>query len=222
MTELKKYVDDLFHHQRLTPEIEDLKEEILSNMTAKQDDLIAQGFEESVAARKAKESLSSIDSLIDGNQLTYVGKYHTECSQAVLLNCTIFWILSFPLLFFIRYAIFSYMGLLLTVISGIVYFFRSRQQSDAVAFISIPANERRKKIVWVVWGLFFVVCIGMVAALTFGSNIWFHRPLDISGPYQMANIAIRFYLPLLTAIVPVTFSNFTKLLIKNRKGYENE
>lgn len=43
MIDLKQYVDALFRHQRLTPEVKDLKEEILSNMTAKMDDLIAQG-----------------------------------------------------------------------------------------------------------------------------------------------------------------------------------
>lgn len=74
MTDLKKYVDALFRHQPSTPEIEDLKEEILSNMLAKRDDLITQGFEEETAAEKAKESLSSIECLIEGNQLTYINR----------------------------------------------------------------------------------------------------------------------------------------------------
>ncbi len=223
MKELQKYVDDLFRHQNLTPEIKDLKEEVLSNMTAKRDDLIARGFGESDATEKVKESLSSIDHLIDGNQLTDAGKYHTECSQTVLLNCIIFWIFSFPLLFFGHYAIFSYMGLLLTIVSGAVYLLKNKRQSDVVAFLSISESERRRKIVWIVWTLFFTVWIGTMAAVTFGSNLWFQRPLHIDGPYQAANIAIRFYLPLITMIVPITFSNFTKLLTKgsmkmNRKN----
>lgn len=41
MTDLQKYVDSLFRHQQVTPEIKDLKEEIISNMIAKRDDLIA-------------------------------------------------------------------------------------------------------------------------------------------------------------------------------------
>lgn len=32
MTDLQNYVDGLFRHQPLTPEIQDLKEEIVSNM----------------------------------------------------------------------------------------------------------------------------------------------------------------------------------------------
>ena len=99
MIDLQKYVDELFRHQHLTPEVQDLKEEILSNMLAKQDDLIAQGFSAESAAKKAKESLSDIDYLIDGNQLTDVGKYHLECLQTLVLNCIIFWIFSLPLLF---------------------------------------------------------------------------------------------------------------------------
>lgn len=223
MTDLKKYVDELFRHQRITPEIKDLKEEILSNMIAKRDDLIAQGFEEAAATEKAKESLSSIDSLIDGNQLVYINRYHAQCLQTALLNCIIFWIFSLPLLFLhYTYGVFSYIGFLLTLIFGIIYLMQNKKQSNAVAFLSVTASERRKKVVWIVWGIFFVVYAGTMAAITFGSNIWFGRPLNISGPYQVANIAIRFYLPLLTIIIPITISSFTKLLVRNRKEHDNE
>lgn len=96
MIDLQKYVDGLFRHQRLTPEVQDLKEEILSNMIAKRDDLLAQGLSAENATEKAKESLSAIDYLIDGNQLTDVSKYHLECMQTLLLNCIVFWIFSLP------------------------------------------------------------------------------------------------------------------------------
>lgn len=221
MTDLEKYVDVLFRHQRLTPEVSDLKEEILSNMVAKRDDLIAQGLDESAATEKAKESLSSIDGLVEGNQLTYISRYRTECFQTAFLNCIIFWILSLPLLF-VQYAIFSYMGLFLTAVFGILYLWQSKRQSCTVAVLSITASERRKKMVWFVWGLFFLVCTGATAAVTFGSNIWFSRPLNISGPYQLANIGVRFYLPLLTILIPITVSSFTKILLKNRRGCEDD
>ena len=133
MIDLKDYVDELFRHQRLTPEVKDLKEEILSNMTAKMDDLIAQGIEADIAAKKAKESVSTIDYLIDGNQLTDISKYRLECTQTVLLNCIIFWIFSLPLLF-THFATFSYLGLLLTISSGIVYLLQTKQQMGVVAY----------------------------------------------------------------------------------------
>lgn len=221
MTEIKDYVDRLFQHQRLTPEVKDLKEEILSNMLAKRDDLIAQGLNEESASEKAKENLTSIACLIDGYQLTDIGKYQSECAQALLLNSLIFWIFSFPLLF-TCYASVSYIGLMLVLIFGAIYVIRINKSTDNAAFLSAAASVRRKKIVWIVWALFFLVFTGTMAALTFGSAIWFGRRLNIIGPYQMANIAVRFYLPLLTIVIPITFSNFTKILLKNKKGNENE
>lgn len=221
MIDLQKYVDELFRHQRLTPEVQDLKEEILSNMLAKRDDLIAQGLSEESATEKAKESLSDIDYLIDGKQLTDIGRYHLECIQTILLNCIIFWIFSLPLLF-TRYVLFSYMGLILVILSGCAYIFRKGKRENTVTFLSITASERRSKIAWRIWGVFFLVVAGTMAALIFGSNIWFGRPLNISGPYQLANIAIRFYLPLLTIAIPITIDNFSKILLKNRKGHEDE
>lgn len=216
MTDLEKYVDELFRHQPLTNEVRDLKEEILSNMTAKRDDLIAQGFSEEEAAEKAVESLSSIDSLIDGNQLTYADKYRTDCSQAALLGSIVFWILSMPLLF-TCYAPLSYLGLFLTIASGAAYLRRRSSSSAAVSFISVAASKKRQRTVWIIWGLFFAVYAAAMVGITFGSNIWFHRPVSISGPYELANIAVRFYLPLITIVLPITCQSFTRLLIMNVK-----
>lgn len=221
MIDLQKYVDELFRHQRLTPEVQDLKEEILSNMLAKRDDLVAQGLSEESAAEKAKESLSDIDCLIDGKQLTDIGRYHLECIQTILLNCIIFWIFSLPLLF-TRYALSSYLGLMLVLLSGCAYIFQKDKRENIVAFLSITTSEQRSKLAWRIWGVFFLVAAGTMAALTFGSNIGFGRPLKISGPYQLANIAVRFYLPLLTIVIPITIGNFSKILLRNKKGHEDE
>lgn len=221
MTEIKEYVDGLFRHQRLTPEVKDLKEEILSNMLAKRDDLIAQGLDVVSATKKAEESLSAIDCLIDGNQFTDLGKYRLECAQQLLLNSILFWILSMPLLF-TGAASFSYLGLLLVGLFGCIYFYRKRENTGGFVFLSVTASKQRQKMAWIVWALFFLVAVGTMAALTFGSDIWFARPLHISGPYQMARIAVRFYLPLLTIMIPMTFSSFTKILQKCGKGQENE
>ena len=221
MTEIKDYVDGLFRHQHLTPEVKDLKEEILSNMLAKRDDLIAQGLDADSATKRAKESLPAIDDLIDGNQLTDIGKYHWECAQTLLLNSILFWILTLPLLF-TGYAAFSYMGLILVILFGCICLWRKSKNTGSLVFLSVTASEQRKKIAWILWALFFLVAAGTMAALTFGSDIWFGRPLNIRGPYQMAHIAVRFYMPLLTIIIPITFSNFSKNLQKCGKEQENE
>ena len=144
MIDLQKYVDGLFRHQRLTPEVKDLKEEILSNMIAKRDDLIAQGLSAEKATEKAKESLSEVDYLIDGNQLTDVSKYHLECMQTLLLNCIVFWIFSLPLLF-TCYAPTGYIGLLCVIISGCIYISHKDKKENVIAFLSISASEHRRK-----------------------------------------------------------------------------
>ena len=133
MIDLEKYVDGLFRRQRLTPEAKDLKEEILSNMLAKRDDLIAQGLRAEDATEKATESLSDIDDLIDGNQLTDVGKYHLECIQTLLLGCIVFWIFSLPLLF-TCYAACSYVGLALVAVSGCAYILKKSKKSVPLRF----------------------------------------------------------------------------------------
>ncbi len=216
MTDLETYVDGLFRHQRMTPEVRDLREEILSNMIAKREDLMAQGYDEAAATEKAKESLSSVDSLIDGNQLTCVGSYRAACLQTTLLSCVLFWILSLPLLFF-RFGFFSTLGFWLTLIFGLLYLWRIKNPSDAVAFLSISAARRRRTIVWILWGLFFLVCTGVIAAVTFASNLWFGRPVVFTGPYQFAALVMRFYPPLLTILIPITVGSFPKILYKNRK-----
>lgn len=221
MNELQKYVNDLFQHQKENAEIYDLKEEILSNMIAKKNDLLSQGVDEQTAIKKAKESLSSVSELIEDNQLTDVRKYHLECIQSVLLGSVIFWIFSLPLLL-TRHMLFSYIGLIATVISVMIYMVKRKDQSETTAFLSISANRNRKKIVWIVWSIFFLVYTFAMAAVTFGSNIWFGEPVNISGPYQFANIAIRFYIPLLTIVIPITIGSFTTLLIRNEKRCGNE
>lgn len=221
MTDLQNYVDGLFRHQPLTPEIQDLKEEIVSNMMAKRDDLMAQGMDAESATQKAKESLPAVDFLIDGNQLTDVGTYRLECMQSVLLNCILFWIFSLPLLF-VGPAFLSYVGSVLVLAAGCAYAWMKYHPVNGVAVLSVTASERRRKLVWMIWGLFFLVSAGMMAAVTFGSNLWFGRPVSVSGPYEMASIAMRFYLPLLTIFVPLTFGSFSRLLTKNRKGGEDE
>lgn len=221
MNELQNHVDMLFQNQRETMEVRDLKEEILSNMLAKRDDFLSQGIDEVTATQKAKESLISIDGLLEGSQLTHVSHYHMECLQTTLLNCTLFWIFTLPLLF-TRFSLFSFFGLLATIVFGITYVIKSKQQSDTIAFVSISAIGKFKKRVWIVWGLFFLVSICIMAAVTLASDIWFGRPLDISGPYQFANVAMRFYVPLLTIVIPITIGSFPKILIKNEKRCNDE
>lgn len=68
MTDLERYIEELFSSYEDTPEIVDLKEEILSNMLAKIEDLKARGMSEDQAIEEAKTSLPSIDDLVDSGK----------------------------------------------------------------------------------------------------------------------------------------------------------
>lgn len=221
MNELKTYVDELFCHQHLTPELKELKEEILSNMIARQKDLVAQGMSETEAIQRAKDGLVSIDGLVEHHQLAYIDRYRVECLQTVLLSCIIFWICSMPLIF-TGYGKFSDVGLLATALAGVSYLFQKKNQTDRVAYMSMEACHRNAKIVWAVWSLFFVVYCGSMAALMFASNVWFGRQVRVDGPYEAAIMASRFYLPLLTISIPMTVQRFAVILAKNEKRNQDE
>lgn len=122
MTDLKNYVDDLFRHQKLTGEVRDLKEEILSSMTAKMEELKAQGIEGELAVKAAKESLTDIDGLIEGSQLTT------------------------------RHTLYCYFGLFLTGVFGVALFLRTREQKERVGFLSVTKKRKRDRMVWLVCG----------------------------------------------------------------------
>ncbi|MGN1479281.1 MAG: permease prefix domain 1-containing protein [Acutalibacteraceae bacterium] len=223
MDELKKYTDSLFSHQRKDAQTLDLKEEILSNMIAMKNDLVSQGYSEDEAIKKVKGSLTDIGFLIDDNQLTDMNKYSVECSFSVLLSFTLFWILSIPLLFLGMTPI-CFIGFIGTVISGTIYIMRINQKrnEENVKLISVSSLKRRQTTVWAVWSVFYIVAALAVTAVTFGSNIWFGRPVHISGPHEFAQIAVRFYIPLLTIFIPLTVGRFTKVLAKCEKRSDNE
>lgn len=216
MNELKNYVDELFKFKPRTEEVNDLKEEILGNMIAKRDDLILQGYDEDIATKTAKESIDSVDSLIDGSSLIMIERCVADCLQAALLGSIVFWILSMPLML-VGYKMFSSLGMIVSLIFGVLYIASNRSKDDTLAFVSIEGVRKKCRIVWWMWGLFFAVYVVMVAALTFGSNVWFSRPLRIDGPYQLANILSRFYAPLLTIIVPITTGQFPKIFVNHER-----
>ncbi len=65
MNELRMYVEHLFEGKVLTTENIELKEEIYGNLVARYDDLIADGLDEDEALRRTKESITSIDDVLN-------------------------------------------------------------------------------------------------------------------------------------------------------------
>lgn len=65
MNELRMYVERLFQGKVLTTENIELKEEIYGNLVARYEDLIADGLDEDEALRRTKESITSIDDVLN-------------------------------------------------------------------------------------------------------------------------------------------------------------
>jgi len=68
-------------YYKRSQQTEDLKAGILANLEAKKADLIINGLNESQAIQKAKDSITSIDFLIDGNKRVYYNQMKMEFVQ---------------------------------------------------------------------------------------------------------------------------------------------
>lgn len=223
LKELRAYIDTLFAYQRRNPATTERKEKLLRCMTKRINDLILQGQTGVRAFQIAKASISTEEWLLNGNQLTDIAGYKTQCLYSVLLNCTLFWILTMPLLL-TRYGPVCFAGLAATLISAILYTVslkKGRRRED-VSLISVSESKKKSKVVWGLWGLFFLVYSLAATAAIFGSHLWFGHPVEITGPYDLANIAVHFYIPILTVFFPITVNSFTKSLPAFEKRDEDE
>ena len=69
MNEIRMYVEHLFEGKVLTAEMIELKEEIYGNLVARYEDLIAEGVEPGDALARTKESMTSIDDVLAGEDV---------------------------------------------------------------------------------------------------------------------------------------------------------
>ena len=155
MTDLECFVEDLFHAYRNAPGAGDLKAEILSNMQARQADLMSQGYSEAEAAQRAMDSAPDVGLLLKGRRpVYYVKHYRAACAQNALLASVLFWIASLPLMF-LTFPELSYLGLVATLVTGGLYWYWRRHADDETA----PRDHRQlrhtARLLWVCWGVFF-------------------------------------------------------------------
>ena len=167
MNELERHVEKLFRHQPDTPETRELREEILSNLQAKREDLLAQGMDDRAATEAAKRDILSVDNLIDDQQPTNVERYRMACAQTVWLHCILFWIGTLPLLF-TGYGWLGALGLGLSILSGVGYLLFWLIHPAEQEIRSLAAARQRKTIAWRIWGIFYIVAALSVAAVTSG------------------------------------------------------
>lgn len=228
MSDLSKYVDQLFSDYKMSRQTEDLKAEILANLEAKKADLVSYGLNESEANQKAKDSMTSIDFLIDGNKRVYYNQMKMEFVQWSLIIIIAGWILTIPLLVFRIGHLTNLIMFLGVVTVGIYYLvFRKRQVQDkklidATRFMNIIQYKKRKRIVWILWFVFAVISLIATTALQFGSNLWFSSEIRIDGPYALAVLLMEYFVPMLTVIIPIITSIPLRLISKYEVGESNE
>lgn len=228
MDSLKNHVDGMFRKYKENKQIRELKYEVLSNLEAKLQDLTGSGMEYSEAVNKAIASIESIDYLIDGNRQVYTNQYKLEYIQIILLYSIVAWILTIPLSIIGLGIAWNMIFFIISITLGIWYFTINKKGDSeyfkSKSFINLEVAFKVRKSAWIIWVLYIVVATLYSIAVYFGSNIWFSRPVTISGPYQFAEVAIRFLLPLVTMILPLSFNASPKLILKYEVGedYENK
>lgn len=224
MTNVKKYVDHLFKGYIETQQIKELKEEIVSNLEAKVEDLTSQGLGYEEAVRIASKDLNGIEHLIEDNKKFYTNRFKLELFQLALLYSIIAWIITTPLQIVGMGILINYALLFLTMILGITYLLFNANKNDSyinkIGDYSVRSIVRYKKMSWIIWGLFIVISLFKTTALHFGSNIWFMRSISIDGPYQFAVLLISYLIPFLSVFIPILFTKSQQLIYKHEVGGE--
>lgn len=219
MSELSRYVDGLFAKYAKSRANEELKAEILSNLEAKAADLRAAGLSTEEALGKAEESITGVDALIDGNRRVYLMRMKLEQAQRSLIVILVGWIITIPLLIFRIGVAANGLFFVAVLIAGLYYLVLSHRMENAsgaaqTGYVNARETGRRAKTVWLLWALFAAVSVLANTALYFGSNLWFSRKVTINGPYALASLLAAYFVPLLTAVIPVIFSIPVRLIAK--------
>lgn len=226
MNELNKHVDGLFKKYKCYPRINELKEEILSNLEAKKADLISKGLSEKEAVEQAKKDVGTIDYLIDDNRCVYINRARWEWLQAALLYLLTAWVITIPLSVFPSAYGVNLTLFVFTVLTGILYLIISAKKDEHFINkkrdIPIKPYQTMKKIGWAVWIIYVFISIVKISGIFFGSNVFFSRPIHIDGPYQWAKILLEYAIPFIWVIVPLAINRYVCLLLKYEAGVNNE
>jgi hypothetical protein len=216
MNELNNYVDKLFVKYNHSRNIKELKAEILSNLEAKKADLMLSGLDEAEAILQAKQSITSIDDLIDGNVMVNAHTYQLEKMQTILLGTIIAWIVSIPGMLFQQIRLINGLLLLSVIIIGIVYLIMNFIKTEEIQrYINMNRMKLQSKIVWIIWAVYIAISFLTTTGMLFASNIWFARPVKITGPYQFANMLSYYIAPLFTIVIPIILTRINQLWMKH-------
>ncbi|UFJ41125.1 permease prefix domain 1-containing protein [Brevibacillus humidisoli] len=215
MKELERFVEDLFANYRETREIQELKREILSNLEAKATDYIAEGIPYLEAVHRATRHMDTVDFLVEDHQPVYVNRYKTDLVQTALLYLLVGWILTIPIRMVSTGVWVNNLFTLAVALCTVAYFLLASKKDDhfrnAVSIIHPMKLAKRSKAAWVIWAMYVLMMTAYTAAIWFGSDLWFGRPISIDGPYQFAVAAVDFAAPFAAIVVPLLFQTAHRL-----------
>ncbi|WP_025026067.1 permease prefix domain 1-containing protein [Caldalkalibacillus mannanilyticus] len=215
---LRKHVEHMFKGYKENNQIRELKEEIVSNLEAKVADLTASGMSYDDAVGVAINNMGDVEELIEGNKKIWTNRFKTELLQVALLYAIVAWIVTLPPKIVGLGTLLNYSFLFLVVVLGALFLYMNTKKHESflnkVVIYHIPSALRYKKMAWQIWWLFIGACILSTTAIHFASNIWFARPISLTGPYQFAVIGIDYALPFVSMIIPLLFSKSITLLEK--------
>jgi hypothetical protein len=221
---ITRHVNRLFDRAQDTLANQELKEEIHSNLAARIEDYMEQGMDEEQAFQTAIQHVAGMDQIMSDHRRVQRVPYWTAVLQSALIYCLIAWIITIPMRVMIQGASINNLFMLMSVIVGgayVFYMLKNKNTSadpEDITVIRTPVLWQWTRRVWWLWAGLIVVLWGTQAALRFGSNIWYSRPIQIEGPYQFTVIAIAFAIPLLSIIIPLIVQRAYRIVGKYEVG----
>ncbi|WP_434752687.1 permease prefix domain 1-containing protein [Paenibacillus amylolyticus] len=218
---INRHLDGLFAGAQDTLEHRELKEEIRSNLVARIDDYLAEGMSEEQAFQTAIQHIDGMEQfMIDYRHVKRV-PYWTALWQSTLIYSLIAWIVTIPTRVMLGGAALNNLLLIISLIVGIAYVFylvsnRENGSSDTekTTRIRVLVLKQWQRRAWWLWTAVVLALWGTQAALRFGSNIWFNRPIQVNGPYQLAVLLMAFVLPLLSILIPLVVHRAYRIVSK--------
>lgn len=218
---INRHLDGLFAGTQNTLEHRELKEEIRSNLAARIDDYMAEGMSEEQAFQTAIQHIDGMEQFMSDYRHVKRVPYWTALWQSTLIYSLVAWIITIPTRVMLGGAALNNLLLIISLIVGAVYVFYlvSNRESgasnqDNTTRIRMPILKQWQRRAWWLWAAVVIVLWSSQAALRFGSNIWFNRPIQVNGPYQLAVILMAFVLPLLSILIPLVIHRAYRIVSK--------
>ncbi len=214
MSDLESYLNRRFAKYKHKKGIKELCDEVKTNLEARIDDEMAQGQSYEVAVDHAVKSLGDVDLLIEGHQEVFLTPLRREMAQIAVLYTLIPWIITIPLRFFHAGVLANTGWTIVLVIVGFVYIvLLSRKANDAkTKIINVQRLRNIGMVMWALWGIYVVLSTCFTFGVWFASDIWFHRSINMTGPYMFASFVVSVVLPFLSVFVPLYFMRIQRLI----------